>query len=128
MRIPSVEIKLDDMGYTGYFIKVPRSVKEGWVYDLQKSGTGDDENAAEEMQDNAIKVLSLVTEWNLDDDDKAILPLISSFETVKDAKARHEKQVAVVREIPIELIKTITEKVTASSRVSERVQGFSNPS
>lgn len=124
MKIPQIKVPLDDLGYAGYFVTVPRSVKEGFVYDLQKgmgtNGTAkvdEGTQAAEDMRHSSLKILALVSEWNLDDDEGKVLPLLSTLK-------KDEDKVKVVAEIPIEIIKTITEKVTASSRVAERVKDF----
>lgn len=133
MKIPPVRMELGDLGYTGYFVTVPRSVKEGFVHELSGIGTepvdGETpqqkrERDSETARDVNIKLLSLVTEWNIDDDEGQPLPLVKDI-TDKDPKARRAKQIAVVAEVPVEIIKAISEKVTATARVSERVQDFS---
>jgi len=126
MRIPTTRLAFDDIGYEGYFVILPRSVKEGFVYDLGQLAApkpiGDDEAAkavaaAEQGRDVNIRFLELITEWNLDDDAGKILPL------VRDCKTRDKKS-DVVKEVPVEIIRAIAERLTATASVSERVKGF----
>ena len=126
MRIPTTKLTFDDIGYEGYWVVLPRSVKEGFVYDLgqiaapKMVGKDDAEKAvaeAERGRDVNIKFLELVTEWNIDDDAGKILPVPR---TLKDRKAK----AAVVAEVPVEIIRAIAEKLTATGKVAERVEGF----
>jgi len=126
MRIPTTKLTFDDIGYDGYYVVLPRSVREGFVYDLGKMAglkvVAENEEAqaaaeAERGRDVNIKFLELVTEWNLDDEDGKPLPLVRQC---KDRKAKAE----VVKEVPVEIIRAIAEKLTATAKVSEKVQGF----
>ena len=126
MRIPTTKLDFSDIGYEGYFAVLPRSVKEGFVYDLGQLAApkvvAEDEGAqakaeAERGRDVNIKFLELITEWNLDDEAGKILPLVKAC---KDRKAK----AAVVAEVPVEIIRTIAERLTATNKVEERVKGF----
>jgi len=126
MRIPTTRFDFADIGYDGYYVVMPRSVKEGFVYDIGLIAAPGETNEdagkqakaeAERGRDVNIKFLELVTEWNLDDDDGKVLPLVKSC---KDRKA----QVEVVKEVPVEIIRSIAERLTATAKVTERVQGF----
>jgi len=126
MRIPTTRFDFADIGYEGYFVVMPRSVKEGFVYDLGLIAAPKTEltdlgaqalSEAERGRDVNIKFLELITEWNLDDEDGKILPLVK---TCKDRKAKTE----VVKEVPVEIIRVIAERLTATNKVSDRVQGF----
>lgn len=137
MRIPVVTLKFDEYGYEGYFAEVPRSVKEGFVHELSNLGTDEPEGETNTQRQKRqadqgravnIKLLGLVRSWNLDDDDGNPLPLVSSFESEKDKKKRLELQGAVVAEVPVEIILAISEKVTQTARVSDRVKDFSSAS
>lgn len=116
MRIPTVKLEFKDLGYDDYWVRVPRSVKEGFVYEMARLET-EIEDAAEKLRRINTMVLSLVVEWNLDDEKGTVLPLISACKTDKD---RFE----VVAEIPVELVRKIVEVVTATGAVNERTKGF----
>jgi hypothetical protein len=126
MRIPTTRLDFSDIGYDGYWVVLPRSVKEGFVYDLGQiaapKAVGEDDGAkalaeAERGRDVNIKFLELVSDWNLDGDDGKVLPLPRSL---KDRKAK----AAVVAEVPVEIIRAIAERLTATTKVGERVEGF----
>jgi len=128
MRIPTTKLDLSGIGYEGYFVVMPRSVKEGFVYQLGQMANPVDaadtdeakaKAAAESGRDVNIKFLELITEWNLDDDSGKPLPLVSSVKT-------REKKAEIVAEVPVEVIRAIAERLTATATATttERVKGF----
>jgi len=133
LKTPSIDLKLgEDFGYTNeagdpIVVKVPRSVKEGFVYDLGLIGADvkEDDKAgqAESARDTMLTVLTLVTGWNVDDDKGQVLPLIKDI-VDKDPKKEREARSKVLAETPIEVVKAIVDKVTSSTRVNPRVEGF----
>lgn len=127
MRIPTTKIDFKALGYDDYFVIVPRSVKEGFVNEITRLGGIEKDADGEEQADGSrrvnIKVLSLVQEWNLDDDKGVVLPLISAVKG-KTAQDTFEKQGEITAEVPIEIIKAIIEKVTAAVRTNERTKDF----
>ena len=133
MKTPSIDLNLGaDYGYKtqadeDIVVKVPRSVSEGFVYELGLIGADDDKDdkkaQAESARDTMLAVLELVTSWNVDDEAGQPLPTIRSI-TEKDKDKQRESRVKVLAQIPIEVTKSIVDKVTASTRINPRVEGF----
>ena len=123
MKIPVEHVDLATLGYTDYWIEVPRSVKEGFLHELGKLGRGkadevDDPDSAVGRETN-IKVMELVTGWNLDDDAGKILPLVSKCKT----KAEKER---VISEVPVDILLLVARRISGSVNVPEPVKDFSN--
>lgn len=133
LKTPSIDLKLgEEFGYTTesgdpIVVKVPRSVKEGWVYDLGLIGSAVDKDdakgQAESARETMLQVLGLVTWWNVDDDEGKTLPILSSI-VDKDKARQREARVAVLAQTPVEVTKAIVDKVTSSTRVNPRVEAF----
>lgn len=123
MKIPSQHIDLNELGYEGYWVEMPRSIKEGFLHDFQKVGRpvpgaaeGDDVDAEQTRASN-IKILELVSSWNIDDEDGKVLPLISKCKT----KVEKEK---VVAELPVDVIVHIAQRVAGNVQIPERTKDF----
>lgn len=126
VRVPvrTLELKDLDPGYEGYFVKIPRSVKEGWIHDMAKTrAAAEDKSDEEQGRASNIGLFELVVEWNLDSDKTpgTILPLISACKTP-------EKKAEVLAEIPIEVILWIAQQVSGGATVPEAVTDFSKGS
>jgi hypothetical protein len=121
MRIPVKRHELTSIGYEGYYVEAPRSVKEGWLADLQRDMRGKDMKADPDLgRSQNMKVLELVTDWNLTDDDEHPLPLIRSLSS-------HEEKMAVMGEIPIEIVVHVVQSIVGGG-LPENVKDFSNGS
>ena len=118
MRIPTDHIDLADLGYEGYWIEMPRSIKEGFLHDFANlsNGNGEDADGSQARAAN-IKILELVTDWNIDDDDGKTLPLMK---TLKDQKAKEK----VVAELPVDLIVHIAQRMAGTVNVPEKTKDF----
>lgn len=123
MKIPVERVELGPaLGYDGYWIELPRSVKEGFLHELGKLGRGkgdpDDPESAVGRETN-IKVVELISGWNLDDDAGKTLPLVSKCKT----KAEKER---VVAEIPVDILLLVARRISGSVQVPEATKDFSN--
>lgn len=116
MKIPTNHVDLAPLGYEGYWVELPRSLKEGQLQTFAKGSAPDtDESAA--ARDANIKILELVTAWNLDDDNGKVFPLLSRTKT----RAEKEK---IVAELPVDIIIHIAQQATGSVKIPEPVQDF----
>lgn len=116
MRIPTDRISFEEEGYTRedgtpLWLELPRSVREGYVYDIiklnrQVSSSGEDASA-EDARKLVIAALQLVSRWNFDDQHGEDLPVLSACETTED-------EARVVSEIPMEVVNRIVDKATNS--------------
>jgi hypothetical protein len=123
MKIPSKRIELGELGYPGYYIEMPRSVKEGFIQSFAataaKSDQSDEAKAAAGREAN-VKILELVTDWNLDDDQGNPLPLFRTLDS-------YEQKVAILAEMPVDILVHLAQNLTGAS-VPEPVKDFSNRS
>lgn len=124
MKIPVQHIDLTELGYEGYWVEMPRSIKEGFLHEFSKlgratNGTGDGDSDAESEQtrQSNIKILELVTAWNIDDEDGNVLPVLSKCKT----KADKEK---VVAELPVDVIVHIAQRIAGNVQVPEKTRDF----
>lgn len=117
MKIPTDRIDLGELGYKDYWIEMPRSVKEGFLHEIGKttpSGDGNDGEAARRMN---IKVLELITDWNIDDDEGKVFPVLSKVKT----QTEKEK---IVAELPVDIIVYCAQRIAGNVKVPERVADF----
>jgi len=143
MKIPTTHIDLEKHGYPGYWIDVPKSMTEGWLYDWQAQQDAEDEAerkrkteaeaAGEEFiprpqhivnRESMLKLLELVTAWNIDDDAGNVLPLIKNLKK-DDDKAK------VIRELPLDVFLRIRDAIVPEENnevVPQATQDFSNAS
>jgi hypothetical protein len=124
VKIPTDHIDLTALGYEGYWVEMPRSVKEGFLHELarnrkpSKNGeTPSDDADSTEARDANIKILSLITAWNIDDDDGKIYPVLSK------AKNRTEQE-KIVSELPVDIIVHLAQRISGSVQVPEKVKDF----
>lgn len=125
MKIPVDHIDLGELGYEGYFIEIPRSVKEGYLHDFAKlsipkpkvNGEAAEEVDNEISRDTNIKIMELVTAWNIDDDAGKVLPVLSKVK----AKADREK---VIAEIPVDIIVFVAQRIAGTVNVPEKTKDF----
>lgn len=121
MKIPTTHIDLAELpngGYPGYHIEMPRSVKEGYLHEFSKLSTvGADGEASTDSRDTNIKIMELVTAWNLDDDEGKVFPLISKVKT----KAERER---IIAEIPVDIIVYVAQRITGSLVIPEKTKDF----
>jgi hypothetical protein len=123
MRIPTETVKFDDKGYEGYYVKMPRSVTEGFVYELQAMRKGDTTDR-DSVRESNLKLLEQVQEWNLDGNDDSpwpgqVMPLVKD---TKDPETRGQ----IIACIPIEIIVALAKRIggTDEEAVPERVRDF----
>ena len=120
MKIPTNHVALDDLGYEGYWVEMPRSLKEGQLQAFAKVSAPKD---GEEQDDSAtaraanIKILELVTAWNLDDDAGKIYPVLSKVKTTAEKER-------IVSELPVDVIIHIAQMISGSIKVPEAVKDF----
>lgn len=127
MKIPSEHIDLKDIGYPDYWVEMPRSVKEGFLHEFAKMGSKvkvngeeSDEQTAESLDQSRqtnVKLLELVTAWNLDDDEGNVFPLMSKVK----GKAERDK---IVAELPIDIIVFLANRVAGNVNVPEKTKDF----
>lgn len=132
MRTPTRRIDLGTIGYDGFYVVVPQSVKEGFIYDVTKLARDVPDDAsetekaaiqAESNRDVSIRFLELVSEWNLTDESDAPLPLVREQKGKTEAATRDAK-VAIVKEVEVDILAAISEGVSGKNKVSERVKAF----
>jgi hypothetical protein len=117
VRIPVKHVDLSKVGYEGYWIEIPRSITEGWLYEMNTVATSDRPDI-DKIRDSNLMVLETVTAWNLDDDNNRELPL------VKLVKGR-DKKIEVLSQIPLEVLTHVSGELTGQvSQVSEEVKDF----
>lgn len=131
MKIPQNHIDLEkDLQYPGYWLEVPRSVTEGWIYDFQKQQAaekaaalknGKDPDQAEATRESMLVMLDLVTDWNLDDDAGTKLPLTSKTKGPKE-------RAAIISQIPLDILLHVTKQVTGGLGVDDITKDLSNAS
>ena len=118
MKIPIDRVDLGELGYEGYWVEVPRSVREGQLHEFANlSIDSSDEKAADSARSANIKILELVTDWNIDDQNGKVMPV-----PIK-AKTRAEKE-RIVSEIPVDVLIFITRRVTEGISVPEGTKDF----
>lgn len=120
MKIPVDRVDLGTLGYEGYWLEVPRSVKEGYLHEFAKTGpqsTADIADDTESARATNIKIMSLITAWNIDDDDGKVLPVIGKCKTVKE-------QERVIAELPVDLIVHVAQRIVQGVQVPEAVKDF----
>jgi len=122
VKIPVERIDLGSLGYTDYWIEMPRSVKEGFLHEFARisrtngNGTDDDVDTDQSRETN-IKLLELVTAWNIDDDEGKIFPVMSK------AKSKAEKE-KIVAELPVDVIVHLAQRIAGNVQVPERTKDF----
>jgi hypothetical protein len=121
VKIPTTHIDLKDIGYEGYWVEMPRSIKEGFLHEFSKlSSKKVDEDSPEALDQSRVtnaKLLELVTAWNIDDDSGKVLPLMSK---TKDKATRDR----IVSELPVDVIVHLAQRMTGSVQVPEKTQDF----
>lgn len=116
MKIPTKRYDLKELGYEGYWIDAPRTVREGFVHDMM--ATDEKAKVAEQSRDANLKLFELVSAWNLDDEEGGPLPLI------REQKTRDKKS-AVLAQIPLEVITWLARQVLESTKgVADDVKDF----
>ena len=109
------------MGYEGYWIDMPKSVKEGFLHEFAKIGkaaaaAGPDDDDDQSRASN-IQILELISAWNIDDDAGKVLPLVSK------CKTRKEKE-AVVAELPVDVIVFVAQRIAGNVTIPEKTKDF----
>lgn len=120
MKIPSQHIDLGPVGYDGYWVEMPRSVKEGFLHEFAKLGSqvaDDDPEAFDKSRLTNIKLLELITAWNIDDEGGKVYPVMSQIKS----KTEREK---VIADLPIDLIVFLANRVSGNVNVPEAVKDF----
>lgn len=123
MRIPTEHIDLKDLGYEGYWIEMPRSIKEGFLHEFSKLTTRvpqDDEVTEGSLDSSRLtnaKLLELVTAWNIDDEAGKVLPLMSKTKN----KADRDR---ILAEIPVDVLVHLANRMTGNITVPERTKDF----
>ena len=117
MKIPTTRVDLNDLGYEGYWVEMPRSIKEGQLREFAKVSPDGAENDEDTARAANIKILELVTAWNLDDDDGKVYPTLSK------AKSKAEKE-RILSEMPIDVIVHLARRITAGIQIPEATQNF----
>jgi len=86
VKIPTRRIELSEIGYEGYWVDMPRSVKEGWINEFasrtRPSTNGNEPDDGESFQSARranLMLLDMITAWNIDDDKGEVLPLTSTL-------------------------------------------------
>lgn len=116
MKIPAKTIDLGkELGYDGYFVKMPKSVREGWIHDFQELQKEDEGNT----RLGNIRLLELVEEWNLDDETGSRLPLVRE---VEDNAAKGD----ILSQVPVDVLVLLANSLTNS--VQGNVKDFSSKS
>jgi hypothetical protein len=122
MRIPTTTVSFEEEGYTNengdsLWLKVPRSVLEGDVHEIQeqsraieKAGNDASPNDVRSMN---IRVLDFVTDWNFDDSNGIALPTLQSIgpADTKDEEIQ-QRRIAVAAQIPVEVIQKTVASLT----------------
>lgn len=116
VKIPTDRIDLGTLGYEGYWVEMPRSVKEGFLHEFSKVRT-DGEADSEQARETNIKILELITAWNIDDDEGKVFPVLSK------AKTKAEKE-RIVSELPVDVIVHIAQRIAGNVQVPERTKDF----
>lgn len=126
MKIPVDHVDLAELGYPDYWIEIPRSVKEGYLHEFAKmtipkvredGASADNEADATASRDTNIKIMELVTAWNIDDDAGKIFPVMSKIKTKPD----REK---VISEIPVDIIVFVAQRISGTVNVPEKTKDF----
>lgn len=118
MKIPIDRIDLGTLGYSEYWLEVPRSVKEGFLHTFSQSGAkADEDSTPESARETNIKIMELVLAWNIDDDNGKILPLISKCKT----KAEKER---VIAELPVDVIVHVAQRIAGNVTIPEATKTF----
>jgi hypothetical protein len=121
VKIPSERVDLEQIGFPGYWIEVPRSIKEGFLQEFLKlgaaTGDGNSPESVQKTREANIKLLEQVSAWNIDDDEGNVLPVMGR------AKNKAEKE-RVLGELPINLITFVAGRLSGSINVPEKVQDF----
>lgn len=123
MKIPTKRFDLTELGYEGFWIEAPRSVKEGWFNQLAKE-TRQTRNQRPEDRDpevdrkSNLRVMELVTAWNLTDEEGEAMPLIRELAT-------YEEKTAVLSEVPMDVILHVVKSVLGGDQaIPERTRDF----
>jgi len=126
LKIPIDHVDLGELGYPEYWIEVPKSVKEGFLHDFAKMANakpkvngadGTDDIDDESARQTNIKIMELVTAWNIDDDAGKVLPVLSKVKT----PAERDK---VIAEIPVDIIVYVAQRIAGSVNVPEQTKDF----
>lgn len=118
MKIPTDRIDLGELGYKDYWVEMPRSMKQGYLQEFAAIGSnGTDENDAEVALATNVKMLELISAWNIDDDNGKVLPLPSKLRS----KAEKEK---VVAELPVDVLVHIAQRMAGTVKVSDQTKDF----
>ena len=136
MRIPTKTVKLDKLGYDDYWVKVPRTIKEGFANRISQLAAMTDEPSTNgagpgpttNRQVNML-ILDLVEDWNLTGDETSnwpdeVMPVPRSLSADRVDGEESPKE-AVVREIPVDIIAHIVTSVTGQRGVDEPTKDFS---
>jgi len=139
VKIPSETIQLSELGYTegDYWVTLPKTITEGWLYDFQVQREEEERAAeerkragqplpsnAEQTRQSMLTMLELVSAWNLDDEDGKQMPLIRDL----DARTQAVERAAVIRELPLDVLLHLMNKITATDKLKEMTKDFSNGS
>lgn len=116
MRIPIKRVELKDIGYPDYFVDVPRSVTEGWLYAMNLISNSE-KTDIDKVRDSNLLLLDTITAWNLDGDDNEVFPLPS---TVKAA----DEKTAILSQIPLDILQHIATSIAITPNVPEPVKDF----
>lgn len=128
MKIPVQHIDLTELGYEGYWVEMPRSIREGFLHDFAKMGKAtngsangetSEEDDAEQTRETNIKMLELISAWNIDyaDQEGVVMPLLSKCKT-KAEKAK------VIAELPVDVIVHVAQRIAGNVQVPEKTKDF----
>ena len=121
MRIPVDHIDLAEHGYPDYWIEMPRAVKEGYLHEFSKlslpSVDGDASAESDQSRATNIKIMELVTAWNIDDDEGKVLPILSKAKNI----AERER---IIAEIPVDIIVYVAQRIAGNVAIPEKTKDF----
>lgn len=123
MKIPTDHIELAQIGYEGYWVEMPKSMKEGFLHDFAKVGRAAAAAAEKEGGDDEasrasnIMLLSLVSAWNFDDEAGNPLTLVSKAKSEADKKK-------VLAEIPVDVLVFLVNRIAGNVQVSDKTKDF----
>lgn len=122
MKIRTDHIDLGkDLGYDDYWIEIPKSVKEGFLHEFSKvaaAAGNTDEMDPEGSRATNIKIMEMVTSWNLTyGDGDEVMPVLSKATT-------DDEKVGIISEVPIDIIVFVASRIAGTVNVPEKTKDF----
>lgn len=121
MKVPTDHVDLGEQGYPDYWIEIPRSVKEGYLHEFSRvtaGSTGEDgEVDLDKSRKTNIKIMELVTAWNIDDETGKVFPVLTKVKT--DAERDR-----IIAEIPVDIIVYVANRIAGNVNVPEKTKDF----